>query len=73
VATNKTGPTANSTGDRLRAGREALGLTQAELAAALGVHQTMISQYERGDRTPGLKLAGRWAAALGITVDRLLG
>jgi transcriptional regulator with XRE-family HTH domain len=37
-------------GETLRRRREALGMTQAELARALGVYQATISQWERGKR-----------------------
>lgn len=36
----------------LRARREALGLSQGDLAAFLGVKQPVISQWETGTRTP---------------------
>lgn len=36
----------------LRARREALGLSQGDLAALLGVKQPVISQWETGTRTP---------------------
>jgi DNA-binding transcriptional regulator YiaG len=55
------------TPDRIRALRHSLGLTQAEFAAALGVHtdpearpshgQVMVSRWERGVQTPS-----RWYA-----------
>lgn len=35
-----------------RALREQAGLTQAELAEALGVRRSTISRWETGDRTP---------------------
>lgn len=37
----------------LRQKREAAGLTQAQLAEMLLVHQTLISRWENGDRIPG--------------------
>lgn len=39
-------------GKRLRARREALGLTQVELAALVGVSQATISGWERGEYCP---------------------
>lgn len=33
--------------------REALGLSQAQMAAQLGVHQSTISRFERGDLPTG--------------------
>lgn len=38
----------------LRQIREAAGITQAELAAAIGMTQGAIGHYESGRRTPGL-------------------
>ena len=38
--------------DNMLAIREALGLTQVEMADRLGLHQTTISRFERGDLLP---------------------
>lgn len=38
--------------DGIRATREALGLTQAQLAAVLGCHPMTVSTWERGVRSP---------------------
>jgi transcriptional regulator with XRE-family HTH domain len=43
-------------GERLRAYRRALGLTQRELAARLGAVQTSVSDWERGDCQPPAKV-----------------
>ena len=40
------------TSEEFRAIRQALGLTQAELAARLGMTQPMVSRIERGEREP---------------------
>ena len=37
--------------DDIRAIRTRLGLNQAELASKLGIHQSTISRFERGDLT----------------------
>jgi transcriptional regulator with XRE-family HTH domain len=48
-------------------------MTQAELAAKVGLKQPMLSLYERGDvRLPAL-LAGRLVLALGASCDELVG
>lgn len=39
-------------GQLIRASREDIGMTQAELAAAAGIHQPTIAAYESGRRTP---------------------
>jgi transcriptional regulator with XRE-family HTH domain len=50
--------------------RIAAGLTQRELAERLGLAtRVRISQYERGEKEPGVDLALRIAAALGTTVE----
>jgi transcriptional regulator with XRE-family HTH domain len=37
--------------DELQRIREALGMTQAELADELGVHRVTVARWETGDRT----------------------
>lgn len=51
--------------DRLRVFRETRRMTRKDLAAALGVHRSMIAQIESGARTPGLLLAARIEALTG--------
>jgi len=61
------------TGARLAAVRKARGVTQVDLAAQLGITQSMLSKYERG----GLRLHGalivRIAELLTVSTDELLG
>jgi len=66
-------PTKSSIGARMRAAREAAGLTQVELAARLGVRQAQVSLYESGAREPGAVLLWRWAQAIGCDVGALVG
>jgi transcriptional regulator with XRE-family HTH domain len=54
-------------GDEVRAGRRRLRLRQRDLAARVGVHQSRISQIERG-RGDGASL-GQWLA-LGVALRR---
>ena len=49
----------------IRGWREAQGLTQAELAARIGVDQSYISSYESARRSPGLGVLERFASGLG--------
>jgi transcriptional regulator with XRE-family HTH domain len=60
-------------GRRLRELRETRGVTQAEVAEALGVNQSRISEYEQG----GLRLHGAVIVALArslrVSADELLG
>ncbi len=60
-------------GERLRAAREAAGLTQAELADTAGIHRVDVNRYERGKFEPSLSVAFRLADALGVRVDDLRG
>lgn len=54
----------------LRDTRRALGLTQKELAEAIGVSPSAVGMWERGLRIPGVRAAARlsaWMTARGIT------
>ena len=55
-----------SVGKRIRAAREAAGMTQAEVAKALGVSEASIRLYELGKRKPNPEVLERIAAAVGI-------
>ena len=46
--------------------------TQAELAAALGVHTLTISKWERGESAPSISRLCQLAEALGCTPNDLL-
>lgn len=56
----------------LKARRLRLGMTQADLAAAVGVHVPYISDLENGKKTPYLRNLARFAEALRTTPDKLL-
>ncbi len=60
-------------GDRLRAAREALGLTLDQLSASVGVSKAHLSRLESGDRQPSVGILVEVAAALGTRVSVLLG
>lgn len=60
-------------GDRLKAARERLDLTQDELAARLGFGQAQMNRYENGKSDPSLDVVMRLAHELQVTVDWLLG
>ena len=53
--------------------RRNLSLSQAELAARCGVTQQFIQRLEAGKVNPSIKTAAKLAAALGVTVDELIG
>lgn len=62
-----------SFGKRLIALRKARGITQVELAKALGATQRTISYYENEGGLPTVLLLGNLARVLGVTTDELLG
>lgn len=52
--------------DRLRKAREHAGLSQAELADAIGVSRNSISNYESGHTTPRVIVLNAWALTTGV-------
>jgi transcriptional regulator with XRE-family HTH domain len=56
----------------VKAGREALGLTQEELAERAGIHRTYLSDVERGSRNVSLLNIERLASALDLEASDLL-
>lgn len=58
---------------RLRELRKAQDLSQAELAALLGVNQTAVSQWERGATMPSHEMLLRLCGLYRTTADYLLG
>lgn len=61
-----------SLGARLRAAREAAGLSQEQLESRSGVEQTTISKIERGaSLRPSFAIVAALAAALGCSLDSL--
>jgi len=59
-------------GPRVRALREAMGLSLRELAERCGVSAPMLSQVERGETSPTLQVAARIAAGLELRLSQLL-
>ncbi|NJD98346.1 transcriptional regulator [Thermococcus sp. GR7] len=55
--------------NRLRELREARGLTQEELAKALGVTRQTIIAIEKGKYDPSLKLAFKIARFFGVLIE----
>ena len=49
------------------------GLTQAEVASAVGVSSVVYSRYETGSRQPSIDMLVQMADIFGVTVDYLLG
>lgn len=62
----------NSLGDKIKALREKRDMTQDELAALVGVHQTKISHCETGARGVSVLLIEKLALALGADFGELV-
>lgn len=60
-------------GKRLRALREAAGLTQRELARKLDIHHSNIGFWEKTGTPPRGEVLPQLAAALHVSLDDLLG
>ncbi len=75
MALPKTGKNAltESIGERIVRLRKEKGITQIELAAALGVTQPVVSDYERGEIRLHGELIIQLAKILGTSADELLG
>ena len=59
-------------GNHLRELRIAAKLTVAGLAARSGIKARAISSWERNERVPTVDRAAKVAAALGVTIDKLM-
>ena len=57
----------------LREIRKQKGMTQTALSKFSGVNRVCIAKYETGKNEPSLKTSEKLAAALGVTVDELIG
>lgn len=60
-------------GERLTQQRKAQGLTQVQLAEALGVSQQAVTAYESGQRRVPLSLLPLLAQTLGTSMDAMIG
>ncbi|MFW6175012.1 MAG: helix-turn-helix transcriptional regulator [Chloroflexota bacterium] len=49
--------------------RREKGWRQLDMARRLGVYQSEVSEIERGEREPGVRLAKRIARALRVSVE----
>ena len=61
-----------SFGARIKQAREALGMSQKELAARCGVSENTISTYERGKKTSRVRVIERLSKELRIPAMELL-
>lgn len=66
-------PRDNARMKNLTAIRKAKGLSQTELAEAVGIKQATVSRIEKGVNNPSLDVAERIALALGVNVVELFG
>jgi transcriptional regulator with XRE-family HTH domain len=71
VATTPEG--ARAIGERLAGLRKAKGLTQVDVAGALGLAQGLVSKYETGDLLLHGELIVEFARVLGVSADDILG
>ncbi|GAA1408766.1 hypothetical protein GCM10009639_58900 [Kitasatospora putterlickiae] len=53
-------------GETVRLRREALGMSQAQLATAAGMHQPAVARFEAGGTMPTIVVLERLASALGM-------
>ena len=60
-------------GKRLKAAREAAGLTQAALGDVVGINKRVIIRYELDQAAPSVHAAARMARAVGASLDGLAG
>lgn len=58
-------------GQSVRDMREALGISQEELAARCGLHRTYVAGVERGIRNPSLKSIAKIAQGLGTAISSI--
>jgi transcriptional regulator with XRE-family HTH domain len=65
--------TEGAIGTRIRALRKREALTQIALAAKLGLSQSLLSRYERGELRLHGALLAEFAKALNATSDEILG
>jgi hypothetical protein len=59
-------------GRNVQAARQALGISQEELAFRAGLHRTYIGMVERAERSISLQNAKKIADALNVKIDTLL-
>ena len=67
-----TSPVIVAVGPRVKALREAEGLSLRDLAERSGVSAPMLSQVERGETSPTLQVAARIASGLQLRLSQLL-
>ena len=61
-----------SIGENIKSRRNAMGMSQSELASAIGVSAPMICQIERGTKSPTLRLSVDIARVLKCDLNDLV-
>ena len=56
-------------GNRLRALRESIGISQAKFADVIGSTQSSINRYENGQATPTVELLRKYADYFDVSMD----
>lgn len=62
-----------SFGDRLKDARLKNGITQQQLANAIGVAKSTLTGYEKGNREPDVQKIKKLSSALGVDANYLIG
>lgn len=62
----------NQMGIRARKRRQEIGLTQKDIAEAVGVERPYITAFEAGYKTPSVYVLTQIAEKLGVTLDYLV-
>ena len=62
----------NASANPIAARRQALGLTQTQLAEQIGVIQQTVDKWEHGVRNPGIPSLKKLAAAMGCSIEDLI-
>jgi transcriptional regulator with XRE-family HTH domain len=62
---------AKTLADRIQEQRKAKGLSQSDLAKAVGIHLSNIGRYERGEAMPASDILSRIGQALDVSQDFL--
>lgn len=60
-------------GQNIKKYRKQKGLTQSELAEIIDLKSITIRKYESDDREPSIDILNKIAAALGVTIGKLVG
>ena len=63
----------NSIGERIKARRKELHMSQDDLAFAIGANRVTVSCYETGKYAPSAQAVFTLAKALGVTTEYLMG